>query len=232
MKAKTAFICAGCAFALFLALIVVLFTVDVQPAGAGGTDIGLAALNTSFHDMTGLMEGWYSFTDVLGIVALLAVGAFGVLGLVQLVRRKSLLRVDGEILALGGLYAVTLAIYVLFEKFIVNYRPVLEKGAEAPEASFPSSHTMLFTVVIGSAALILAKYVQNAKIAKAAAIACWVLAAVAVIGRLLSGMHWLTDIVGGLLVSAALLFCYKGILSFIKDRRDTGKAEQKTNAGV
>ncbi len=230
MKTKTAFVCAGCAFALFLALIVVLFTVDVQPAGAGGTDIGLAALNTSFHDLTGLMEGWYSFTDILGIAALLAAGVFGVLGLVQLVRRKSLLRVDGEILALGGLYAVTLAIYVLFEKFIVNYRPVLEQGAEAPEASFPSSHTMLFTVVIGSAALILAKYIKNPKLAKAAAIACWALAAVAVVGRLLSGMHWLTDIIGGLLISASLLFCYAGVLALIRKRRASGKAEQKKAA--
>ena len=131
--------------------------------------------------------------------------AFAVMGFVQLIKRKSLLKVDKEILALGILYIAIIGLYVLFEQVIVNYRPIIMPGCTKPEASFPSSHTMLVYTIMGSTALILGKYVKNDKLCRAMQTVCVIIIAVTVIGRLISGVHWFTDILGALLISTTLL---------------------------
>ena len=158
----------------------------------------------------------YKLTQVLGYAVLLLVAVFAVVGLLQLIRRKSLWKADREILALGCLYVVVFALYILFEKAIVNYRPVIMPGELAPEASFPSSHTMLACTVLGSAAALLKKYVKDESLVRILRALCVVVALVIVCGRLFSGVHWLTDIIGGLLYSAALLFLFSGALGAIE----------------
>lgn len=144
---------------------------------------------------------WYDITDWLGIAAILTALFFALAGLVQLIKRRSLLKVDREILALGGLYIIVIGLYVLFEKVIINYRPIIMPGSTHPEASFPSSHTMLVCIIMGSAAMLLGKY----KLCTALRIMCLSVIAVTVIGRLIAGVHWFTDILGGILISITLL---------------------------
>ena len=128
---------------LFTALIVAIKTVDVQNVGPNGSQIGLATLNLRVHQRTGLQMGWYDITDKLGKICILIAPCFALLGLYQLIRRRSLKRVDADLWALAGLYVALGAAYVLFEKVIINYRPVILPTETALEASFPSSHTML-----------------------------------------------------------------------------------------
>ena len=214
-RAYIYFILSGAAFALFLLLIILLKTVDVKTItliGSGGTfdiKIGLSTLNIAVSDVIAYNSFWYKLTGVAGVLPLAVAGAFVVFGAVQLITRKSLKKVDGEIYLLGAFYVLTLAVYVFFEKVVINYRPVIL--SEAPEASFPSSHTMLAVFICLSASFTLEKFVKNQAILSIAQIALGALTGIIVLGRILSGVHWATDIIGGLLISFALYFCYKAL---------------------
>ena len=139
-------------------------------------------------------------------------GLFALFGLVQLIKRKSLAKVDGAIYALAGLYVVTIGLYVVFEKVIINYRPVVMPDEVALEASFPSSHTMLACVIFGSAIVMIGKYIDNDMLRKLLIALAAVLLILVVAGRLVSGVHWFTDIVGSVLFSAGLFCIYKAII--------------------
>lgn len=209
-RKKTIFALAlGIAFSLlFLLLIVLLRTVDVAAIGPGGTKVGLSRLNGAFRNWLGYGEGFnnalYQIAKWFGLLALALVAGLALMGIWQWVRRKSIWKVDKLLLATGVLYLVVGALYLFFELVVVNCRPVLMAGETLPEASFPSSHTVLACTVFGSAFWLIAKYLRGVwRILSS--IACGTFLAAIVLGRAFSGVHWLTDILGGLFLSAALL---------------------------
>lgn len=197
--------------ALFLAEIVLLKRYDVAAIGPAGTEVGFSHLNQRVHDMTGVNMLWYNITDYIGYGAIAICLVFAVVGLVQLIQRRSLLKVDKEILALGGLFAVTIGFYVLFEKVVINCRPILMEGETTPEPSFPSSHTVLITVVMIALMMIIENYTGDLLTGLIKAL-CVAVTVVTVGGRLYCGAHWFTDIIGGLLLSTALLFVFAAIV--------------------
>lgn len=213
MKNKGKFLILGISGALFALLIVLLCCVDVEPVGAAGTSVGLSHLNRFVFELTGVNMVWYNITDWLGLAAILAAFLFALTGLVQLIKRRSILKVDKEILALGGLYILVIGIYVLFENVIVNYRPIIMPGCSNPEASFPSSHTMLVCVIMGSTIIIIGKYIKKKSLCMVIRGICAAVIAVTVVGRLISGVHWFTDILGGLLISTFLLALYSVLIT-------------------
>ena len=182
---------------------------DVQPIGPLGSSVGFAAINCRFHEFTGVHLSLYNLTDWLSIIPIGFVAGFALLGLKQWIARKHLLWVDRSILVLGGFYVAVAAAYSLFELFPVNYRPLLIEGRL--EASYPSSTTMLVLCIMPTAAMQLYRRIQNRRLR------CGILSAIAVftvfmvIGRLLSGVHWLSDIIGGALLSAAFVMAYHAI---------------------
>lgn len=196
---------------LFIAEIILLKVYDVAPIGAGGTYVGFAGINGKVHEMLGVHMKWYEITEYIGYAALAICAFFALAGLYQLITRRKLRRVDREILALGGLFAADIIFYVLFEKFIVNYRPILIDGSTEPEASFPSSHTVLIVTVM-LAVVIIAEHYISESLAILVDIICVLVAMVTVGGRLYSGAHWLTDIIGGILLAATLLFVFDAVI--------------------
>ena len=204
-------------FGLFLLLILLIKTVDVAAVGPEGTEIGLSKLNVAVHNLFGENLGWYKVTNVLGYLAILIGLCFAAMGGLQLIYRRSILKVDKEILLLGALYVVTVIFYIFFEKVIVNYRPILLPDGEGVEASFPSSHTMLSCVILGSGLQLLKKYgKKNKTLELVLTVVFAVMLALIVAGRLISGVHWFTDILGGILLSVALLNAYEGLLKLWK----------------
>ena len=191
--------------AFVLWTLLVLF-VDVRAIGPEGSSVGFAALNGFVHELTGVNWLLYTVTDWLGLVPIALALGFAILGLAQLIKRKSLWKVDYNILSLGVFYIVVVAAYVFFEVLVINYRPTLIDGYL--EASYPSSTTMLVTCIMPTAAMQLKMRIKNIIIRRCAIIAIIAFTAFMVIGRLLSGVHWITDIIGGMLLSAGLVTVY------------------------
>ncbi|MBR4341720.1 MAG: phosphatase PAP2 family protein [Lachnospiraceae bacterium] len=219
MKTKTKKILMTIAGIASVAWLVVVMTVDVGAVGPKGTKVGLSLINSSFHDLwhyddvgNALYNNynifWYNVTKYIGVLSLACVGAFGLIGLYQLIKRKSLLKVDNCILALGGLYIVVLAFYIFFEIVIINYRPVIMPDETMPAASFPSSHTMLTITVMGSIMILLKNYIKKTLLRMSIQFFCLIVIITMVLGRFICGVHWFSDLIGGILISLFLLAAY------------------------
>ena len=200
--------------------------VDVQAVGQNGTKIGFADFNVWFHQLTGVHMTIYTITDWLGLVPIFICLCFGVLGLVQLIKRRSLLRVDPDILLLGAYYVLVIACYLIFEMIPVNYRPVLIEGRL--EASYPSSTTLLVLSVMPTLWFQANRRVSNAMIRKAVAVFVVTFSVFMVIGRLVSGVHWATDIIGSVLLSAGLYMLYRSAVLY----SDKAKRADRSKDGV
>ena len=211
MKTKVKFILAGAFALLFACLIILVLFVDVGAICPEDRRIGLSGINKAFHDLTGVNMIWYKITEALGFLAVGVCALFALIGCIQFIKRKSLLKVDREIFALAGLYIFVIGLYILFETVIVNYRPIIMPGDTNVEASFPSSHTMLIITVMGSAFLTLGKYVENRTARIFLQAVCIILTVLTVVGRLICGVHWLTDIIGGVLISACLISLFSAV---------------------
>ncbi len=209
---KTKSIAAIVCLILFLLTAVAVKTVDVAPIGPEDTSIGLAGINSPIHEATGLNMRLYKLTGYLGILSILAGLCFAGFGLVQLIRRKSLMKVDRELLVMGGLYIILAVLYVLFEFVVINRRPVILPDDVHPEASFPSSHTLLTFVILGSIMTVIGKYVKNRSLRSLIQVVCGVLILLMVFARLFSGVHWFTDIMASVFLGAALLFLFTAVL--------------------
>jgi undecaprenyl-diphosphatase len=193
---------------LFTVWTVLIQTVDVQAAGQNGTDIGFASLNTWFHKMTGVHMWVYTVTDWLGLVPIFICIIFGAVGLVQLIKRRSLLKVDKDIILLGIYYILVIFGYLIFEMIPINYRPILIEGRM--EASYPSSTTLLVMSVMPTLAFQMQRRVRNTKVRYGLYAFTVLFTAFMVVGRSVAGVHWLTDIAGSVLLSSGLYLIYHG----------------------
>ena len=200
------FAAAGLLSAAFLIFTALVQCVDVRPIGPNSSLVGFAAVNGWFHALTGVHWTLYTITDWLGLVSIGIAFYFGVMGLVQLIWRRSLRKVDRSILILGGFYLAVIAAYLFFETHAVNYRPVLIDNFL--EASYPSSTTVLVLCVHVTAMMQLRDRMRRGT---ARTLVLWLLGAftvLMVLARLISGVHWLTDIIGAVLLSAGCVAIY------------------------
>ena len=202
--------------AILYALLFVFFTlmtrvIDVQVVGPLDAWVGFARMNVAVHNFFGMNLFWYKLTQIFGIAAIVVAGVFAVTGAVQLIKQKSLIKVDREVLMLGVIYIIVIVLYVLFEKFAVNYRPVILDAAEGLEPSYPSTHTMLILTIFGTAIRACGFYIKNTKLLVGARVFALIIMALTIVGRLICGVHWLTDIIGGVLISLSLICLYRAL---------------------
>lgn len=195
------------AFAIWTALIQI---VDVQPVGAKGTDIGFATFNCWFHELTGVHRTLYVVTDWMGLVPVFVCMLFGGVGFIQLVKRRSILKVDSDIMFLGIYYVIVILAYLLFEMLPINYRPVMIEGFL--ETSYPSSTTLLVLSVMPTLVEQMNRRIEGATVKQIVGLLTICFSMFMVTGRLVSGVHWFTDIVGSILLSAGFFFVYKAVV--------------------
>ena len=210
-KNQKHFCIAICMLIAFVMWTVAIRFVDVQAIGPQESSVGFATINQFVHNLTGVHMSLYTITDWLGLVPLMFVMGFGTLGLIQWIKRKHLSKVDYSILVLGGFYIVVMAAYVLFEVLVINYRPVLINGIL--EASYPSSTTMLVMCVMPTAIMQLNTRIKSDVLKRCVPSSITIFVVFMVIGRLVSGVHWFSDIVGGALLSAGLVLMYRAIIN-------------------
>ena len=194
-------------FAVWTALIKL---VDVQYIGPMETAVGLATINGWFHKLTGVHMWLYTVTDWLGLIPVFVCLMFGGIGFVQLMQRKKLLKVDRDILLLGIYYLFVIFGYLIFEMIPINYRPTLIEGRL--EASYPSSTTLLVLSVMPTLVFQTRRRLKNRKAKRIIDIMTVIFSLFMIIGRLVSGVHWLTDIIGSVLVSAGLFCIYRAVV--------------------
>ena len=208
----------------FLLWTVLIQLVDVRAAGPNGTCVGFAAFNLWFHRLTGVHMTLYTITDWLGLVPILVCLCFGTLGAMQMIRRRSLLRVDPDILLLGLYYLLVIFAYLFFEMVPINYRPILMHGAL--EASYPSSTTLLVLSVMPTLRFQIGRRAKRPLIRHAAGAFAAAFSAFMVVGRLLAGVHWATDIIGAVFLSAGLFSLYRYAAAMTDRRREAADGIQ------
>ena len=208
-RIRKSFIASMCLLTAFVLWTVAICFVDVRAIGPQGSSVGFAGINGFVHNLTGVHWGLYYITDWLGLVPIFVCMGFSILGLIQWIKRKSICKVDYDILVLVGFYIVTIAVYLLFESVVINYRPVLINGYL--EASYPSSTTMLVMCVMPTAIMQFGSRIKNKVLRNIIAVIIISFIAFMVIGRLISGVHWFTDIVGSALFSTGLVMMYNSL---------------------
>lgn len=214
-KKKHYFLIAGLLFLLFVIFTIAVRMIDVQPIGPEGSRVGFATLNGAVFNALGTSEAWYTITKWLGYIPIFIVIGFAILGIAQWITRKGFTKIDKSILVLGGFYVLVGIAYVFFELFIVNYRPVLL--SEQLEASYPSSHTMLVICVMVTAMMQFRNRIQNKIGGSIVMVLSIAIILLMVVGRLLSGVHWCTDIIGSILLSSALIMLYVAMIHKVCD---------------
>jgi len=200
---------AAAGLAAFALWTVALCFVNVQAIGPLDSEVGFASMNRYIHGLTGVHMALYVLTDWLGLVPVAFAMGFAMLGLLQWIRRKSLWKVDGSLLVLGGFYLLVMVVYVLFEVLVINYRPVLIGGRL--EASYPSSTTVLVLCVMPTAIMQLNQRIKKPVLRHWAVGLIRVYTVFMVFGRLVSGVHWFSDILGGMLLSGSLGMLYRAV---------------------
>ena len=214
-------------FAVFVLYTAAVALLDVKPVGQMNSNVGMATINKALSDAIGVHMIWYDITNILGILALLIAAFFGVVGVIQLVTRKSLLKVDRDIIILGCFYVMVIVCYVLFDHFAINYRPVMLE--DTLEASYPSSHTMLAVCVMSTAICQLKWKMRDEHVSRIVQGVLAVLIVLTVVGRMISGVHWFTDIIGGVLLSAFLVSLY---VWFVYEAGGPGRSRNTGNEKI
>lgn len=202
--------------ACFIVWTLLIQKVDVQPLGVEGTDIGFATINCWFHELTGVHMEIYTVTDWLGLVPIFVCMIFGGVGCVQLIKRRSLFKVDYDIVILGVYYFLVILVYLIFEMIPINYRPILIEGFM--EKSYPSSTTLLVLGVMPTVIEQVSRRTENVVVKNVIKVMVISFSIFMVLGRLIAGVHWLTDIVGSIMLSmgmfclyrSAVLLCFRG----------------------
>lgn len=206
---RASLIAGGVFLALFAALTVSLVFVDRQPIAGDGSLVGLATFNLNARAILGQSDLMEKVSNLLLVIPAASALAFAVIGVRQLVQSRSRAGVDRNLWWLLALYGAMLVLYVLFNCISPNNRPILEDGMCEP--SFPSSHTLLAVTMCGSA------MVQAVRRLRAGGWRTVVLVVLAigmvgiVAARAMAGVHWATDILGGILLGAALVAFYHAI---------------------
>lgn len=204
-----------CAIMTFITIIYTILVkfVDVKKIGPKNSSVGFASLNGWFNDLVGSNMTIYKITEILGYLIFILCAFYGIIGIYQLIKRKNIKKVDKEIILVGLFYVLVLAVYVIFEKVVINYRPVLIDGEL--EASFPSSHTML-SLCVGISSLLISKKYINIKYIGIVNLVTIILMLSVLLGRLISGVHWLSDIIGGIIISITLILYFVTAHNYIK----------------
>lgn len=210
-------------FIIFIIYTILVKHVDVQAIGPNDSKVGFSSLNQIVHQWFPGNFTFYDLTDWGSVVPIASAFILAIFGLAQWLQKKKLKKVDGNILALGIIYLLTFIIYIFFEFVVINRRPVLINGVL--EASYPSSTTMLSLVILTTSVDQVLIYIKNKYLKYILLVFGGAYALFLVVGRIIAGVHWASDIIGAILVSTALIYGYFGLKSLLIENLKTESNE-------
>ncbi|MCQ2382504.1 MAG: phosphatase PAP2 family protein [Clostridia bacterium] len=178
-------------FVCFVIFTLLVAFVDVD-------QVGLSKINHFFWQHCGKHEIWERITDYLGYVLILVLVGILAWQIWQWIMCKKLARIDWNLLMFDVIMVCLAVVYVFFEVVVINYRPAGDK------ASYPSSHAMLFATVLPLLIYQVWHYLQNKPWRIVLTVALSSIQVIGLVGRLLAGVHWFTDILGGVIISCCL----------------------------
>ena len=202
------------AFGFFTILVQII---DVQALGVQNSNIGFATINLWIHHLFGVNLDLYIISDWLSLIVIALCLVFAMIGLLQFIQRKSLRKVDHDIILLGVYYAIVMFVYVGFETVVINYRPILIDGRM--EISYPSSTTLLVLSVMLSVIFQIKRRIKSNKLKTILLVLSWIFMISMVVFRFISGVHWFSDIVGSILFSIGLYQCYESLVMLMDQNR-------------
>lgn len=190
---------------------------DIKNIGVNKTTIGFATLNSWFNKTTGIRLMFYSITDWLELLPLIVCVCFGLIGLKQLLSRKKIFLVDHDILLLGIYYIIVILLYLLFDKMCINYRPILIEGKL--EVSYPSSTVLLVLCVMLTLTFQINRRVKNDKTKIYLETLNNIYIIFMLFGRIVSGVHWITDIIGSIILALGLFKLYISFVNMLDNKK-------------
>ena len=185
------------------------------PIGDLGS-INLRALNNGFRGLFGYEQGGYFrslylITEGLGVVSILACLFWTGMGIKDLIKYRDINDVDKSIFATWLLYVLALIVWRVTLKISVSYAPVSVHPKSALVVSFPCGNTFLIIISMCSSIYLIGYFLEEKKkLVLALRVACIAILALGIIFRTVSGVNWLTDILGaiGFAVPAVVLYSF------------------------
>ncbi len=195
---------------LFIFLILLILLMSVDKASNIYKEIGLYNFNKIFL-VDYYNESWDGFSDVILYISILFILGLIIYGIYQLYKRKSLFKVDKDIILTGFGFVFIIIIWFIFDKFIdINYRPIAVNGSA--QTSFPSTHVMLACFsLLATTRIILKRNTNELKYNIITYGGVSILVILCSLGRILSKMHWTTDVLGAIFISLAIFFIIIGL---------------------
>lgn len=198
--------------ALILTAVFVVLTITVKyvdQKNIGSQVIGWATINLWWRDIIGVRNFWQIASHIFAAITLIILVMFLVWQAIALLRRKSF-RTMPRHWWFFDLTLIALALcYIVFQIMVINFRPLLIDGVA--ELSYPSSHVLLLATLWPVFILTLSREVKSRPWLRVASVIGIIVMTVGIIARLLSGYHWFTDIIGGIMLGAVLTCWYQAL---------------------
>lgn len=202
----------GISFLFLFCFLIILLQIDKAVIAESGKAVGLSHINklaTYSYDSDSS-----TFSNLLFYATFLIVLGAVILGVFQLIKGKSLKKVDVEIIVFGISIVVAAIFWLAFDKVIkINVRPI-----DASEGSYPSTHVFLTTFFLLMGRMLLLKYKDEKSIKISSLILVIVYIIAMVLLRVSAGKHYITDVVGGVFLGLAFYFLTTGIINIIKNK--------------
>ena len=126
---------------------------------------------------------------------------------------------DRIIFVLLGLYVLSVIAYLIFEIVKVNYSPL--STSEKLKTSYPSTHVFIFFTFAISGVIALFNFIKDKGPLKIALLViASLLAVLMVVFRLMSGHHYLTDVVGSILLATTLVTLFTSALEVFDKKEE------------
>lgn len=215
-------------FIVFIIFTIGVMNIDVMAIGPKDGKVGFSTINKKVFEIFGQNDKWDQVSDKLLSISVFVELGFILITIFQIIKRKSLFKIDYDISIFFILYIIFALINVFFDYIAINNRPIIEDGKV--EASYPSTHTFMTVFMLGFLMIEIWCRIKNKAIKNIIYTICVIIMIAMPILRVIAGRHWLTDVIGGVILGLfAVMLAYSLIYSNMLKNNNTCKHNKTSN---